>query len=149
MVEPRRVLEVVRATLEGMVPDGRYALDGVGFAPSWVLSPDYEQEFTPRDLLAQVLLGGPAVQGQALVYPLSIQIVLAHYSGERTSLSSGVPVTSYERVHGAALHLMEALPRAPIPGCTVAPLGYSQPLPSEPPDFVACDVLFTLIASPR
>lgn len=149
MIEPRAILDAIRGAIEAARPDGRYALEGDGIAPDWLVSPDQDDQLSPRDLLCQVLLGGPTVQGQALVYPVSVLVVLTSYSGERTSRLSGRALTSYERAHGACLHLLEVLSSAAIPGGRLAPVGYEMPRPTDPPDYLTSLVLLTATVASR
>ena len=148
MVTARTILSAIRAALEAMEPDGRYALDGETFAPTWLVAPDEDDIFeSMRDLLCQPLLGGPLVVGQSMVYPLSVAIVGAAYKGERTSYLSSTPMTAMERMHGMGMHVLETIYTLPIHGCMIQPLGYEMPTRSDPPDFLTTDALFTVITT--
>lgn len=147
MVEPRRILDAIRAAITAAEPDGRYALEGATFEPRWLVSPDDLDQLSARDLLAIVSLGGPVVQGEALIYPVQVAILTATYRGERTSYLSSLPLTAQERYHGAALHMLEVLSNVSIPGCAPAPIGYEPPVYSDPPDYLTGAVFLTLVAT--
>jgi len=147
VVEPREITDSIRAAILAARPDGRYALEGAGFAPTWIVSPDYgEEQLSLRDLLTQVYLGGPVIAPGSIVYPVSILVVLAAYHGDRTSSLSGRALSCFERLHGAALHLGEVLASTSLDcGGMLAFLGYETPSISEPPDFVTTSIILTLI----
>jgi len=144
MVEPRAILTAIRAGIEGADPDGRYALEGEVFRTTWIASPDQEDLVSPRDLLFQTFLGGCQIDGQGYEYDLAVVIVLARYSGERTSYLSGDALTAHERIHGAGLHMLALVPAIDIPGCAIAPVGHDAPIPSKPPDYLTMTCFFRL-----
>lgn len=154
MIEPARIMGPVRDALTAMVPDGRYALEGSGFSPEWLVFPDHEEYLSLRDLGCQALMGGPRIDNEGtLKYPLSVEIFAANYAGTRTSLGSGVALTAYERIQGMALHVLETLSSTKVPGAAIFPSGAEQPIPTAPrsegqlSDWLTGRVLFNLTAT--
>jgi hypothetical protein len=127
VANPAELIELIKALIADTEPDGRYAVDKAGFESSWTVSPDNDERFAPRDLLARVQLGGPRVVGDQLVYPIGILVLTAAYHGTRTALGSGLELTSEARIHGAALHLLERLERLAVPGGRVSPNDFDTP----------------------
>jgi len=148
MVEPREIFDALEAGITAATPDGRYALEGETFRPSWVASPDQESDnISPRDLLFQILLGDCQVDGDSDIHDLAVVVVLTRYKGKRTSYLSGHDMSAAVRVHGACKHMLELVPAIPVPGCCISAVGYDRPIPAQPPDYLVSTVYFQLVAT--
>jgi hypothetical protein len=147
VVDVAAIYSAIEAALTAARPDGRYALEGTGFQPTILVSPDKGQQFAPRDLLVLPKLRGPAIDGQKVTFPLSVLLITANYSGDRTSLSSGVPISAEERAHGFALHVLDVLEELPLPGGAIAAIGYDDPRVSAPPDWMETLCTLTVIVA--
>jgi hypothetical protein len=148
------VREIIASTITETVPDGRYALedakaDGSTFASAWQVSPDSDRELSPRDLYTAIHIGAARVTGDQLEYQVLILLMVADYPATRTSYGSGVELAALTRAHGAALHIMERLERAPIPGGRLTPTDYDRPRPTPDGLWLSAVIGFTLTIGRR
>jgi hypothetical protein len=148
------VRETIATTIEATEPDGRYALedakaDGSTFASAWHVSPDSDRELSPRDLYAAIHIGAARVAGDQLEYQVLLLVMTADYPTTRTSYGSSVELAALTRAHGAALHLMDRLERAPIPEGRLTPTDYDRPRPTPDGLWLSTVIGFTLTIARR
>lgn len=146
MVDVVPIRLAIEAAIAALVPQATYALPEPGLAEAWTVSPDVSEEsLSPRDLLAHVQIGGPRCEPGSLSMPIDVAVVVAAYTGTRQQTGSLLAMRAADRAINAALHLGEALAALGIGDGLLSFDEVSEPMRSEPPDWLVCIVHLTLI----